>query len=309
MSFVTKGGGVSNLSGLTIDVDKDWAGKGISNLKELALAMAQGDLIVRGPAVLQRLIPGIANTMLTSAGPGALPFWGPGGTYLNRYIPAEFYLGAPGFVIVPVAHTQNIPTSVLTTAHNQAYLDDVAHNIKQLNPTITVPDAEAIVPIDQTDNEPAPIASEGGAQMLIDGAVADDGGALTDETAAARSGAANDMTLLPAAPAVGDAYMLGALYPAQRFWINIGVAGAGNWTLVMKYWNGAAWTATIGEIETSNQFQASGMKYWQHVPQGDWALHVVSGMNLYWVRIEVTNFVNIVTQPKGTQSWWEALMS
>jgi hypothetical protein len=116
------------------------------------------------------------------------------------------------------------------------------------------------------------------------------------------------MTLLPAAPAVGDAYMLGSTYKAHRLWLNVGTAGAGNWTLQLKYWDGAAWANAVDEIDTTNEFTASGLKYIQHTPQGDWASHAIQGMDLYWVRYEVVNFVNLVTQPKGTQAWWEHLV-
>lgn len=226
--------------------------------------------------------------------------------YFDRWYPTPVDL-SHAEAVIPVDHSQNQPAP-LSTLIRQSYVDDVAAFIKRLTPTMGLSDSETITTIDQSHNENIALGSEGGLQLLIAGAVADDGGVETDETAAARDATANDMTLLPAAPAVGDAYMLGATTKCAKFPINIGTAGAGNWTLVMKYWNGAAWVACVDEIDTSAQFQSSGLKLWQHTPQGDWALHVVQGMNLYWVRIEVTNFVNIVTQPLGTQSWSELLV-
>lgn len=227
--------------------------------------------------------------------------------YFDRILPATIG-GVNATAIVTVDQSVNKSLATLSTPHVESYIDAPASMIKRLTPTIASTDAQNVIAAaDQNHNENAPIAGEAGFQMLIEGAVADDGGVETDETAAARSPAANDMTLLPAVPAVGDAYMLGSSYKAHRFWINIGTAGAGNWTLSMKYWDGGAWVACVDEVENSAQFMTSGMRYWQHTPQGDWALKVIQGKNLYWVRIEVTNYVNIVTQPLGTQSWWEVL--
>ncbi len=304
MSVETKGGGITKLSELNIDADKDWQVKGISNLKELALGMIQGDLIVRGGGgVLVRLPAGVANLVLTSGGPGVIPSWQPGGTYFNRFFPANIGLSKT-VAVHPLDHAIN-KNGPLSSSYVDTYGDLPASMLKLLTPAVSLADVETVLAApDQVVNKNGPLTRQYSWQLVVGGAVADDGGVLTDETAAAQSGAANDMTLLPAAPAVGDAYMLGSAYPAARWPINIGTAGAGNWTLQMFYWNGA-WVAAVDEVETTAQFMAAGLKYWQHTPQGDWVTHVVSGMNLYWVRIEVVNFVNIVTQPKGTQAWYE----
>ncbi len=297
--------GINKLSQLGIDVDKDWNSKGITNIKELAASMTTGDLLVRGAGgILVRLPPDTANLVLTSGGPGVLPSWQPGGTYLNRYFPVDINLSQAA-AVAAINHSSN-KSAPIATLLRKNYVDDAANYIRRLSAALSLTDAETITTVDHNQNEGPVIGSEGGAQLLIAGAVADDGGVETDETAAARNVTANDMTLLPAVPAVGDAYMLGSTVKANRFHINIGTAGAGNWTLQMFYWNGA-WSACVDEVETSAQFMASGLKYWQHTPQGDWALHVVQGMNLYWVRIEVVNYVNVVTQPLGNQSWSEIL--
>jgi hypothetical protein len=87
MSLLIKSG-LSRLSELMIDADKDWRGQGITNIKELVPGMVRGDLVVKGSSgILERLSPGLANQVLTSGGPGIIPSWQPGGTYFNRYIP------------------------------------------------------------------------------------------------------------------------------------------------------------------------------------------------------------------------------
>ena len=75
MSLLLKPKGVRRLSELEIDADKDWAGKGISNLKELALSMAQGDVNFRGAAVIEKLAAGIAGQYLKTQGLNQPPVW------------------------------------------------------------------------------------------------------------------------------------------------------------------------------------------------------------------------------------------
>ena len=67
-------GGITKLSELEIDADKDWQGFGISNIKEVAAAMAKGDLPIGGS--MDKLTPGTAGEPLTSAGAGNTPTWG-----------------------------------------------------------------------------------------------------------------------------------------------------------------------------------------------------------------------------------------
>lgn len=65
----------TKLSELTIDADKDWDGKGISQLKELALGMQKGDVFFRQVGVLVKLSPGSIGHELTTHGPGLSIAW------------------------------------------------------------------------------------------------------------------------------------------------------------------------------------------------------------------------------------------
>ena len=67
--------GITKLSELIIDADKDWNGKGISNIKEVALAMAHGDVLFRGSTVISRLPPAAAGNFLQTRGPNRDPWW------------------------------------------------------------------------------------------------------------------------------------------------------------------------------------------------------------------------------------------
>ena len=68
--------GVTRLSGLEIDTDKDWGGYGIANLKELAAGMQRGDILQRGGSGgLEKISPGSIGFEITSNGPGHEVSW------------------------------------------------------------------------------------------------------------------------------------------------------------------------------------------------------------------------------------------
>jgi len=75
MSFIAKGGGVTTLSALNIDADKDWAAMGISNIKEVVLGMATGDIAYHDGTGIQVLTPGVIGTQLKTKGAGHNPIW------------------------------------------------------------------------------------------------------------------------------------------------------------------------------------------------------------------------------------------
>jgi len=141
----------------------------------------------------------------------------------------------------------------------------------------------------------------------VTGAVADDGGATTDETTEATNATANDMTLLPAVPAVNDAYYFGGDATFEGVDLNIGTAGAGVWTITWEYWNGAAWTALSGVKDNTDGFTAAaGPHSVTFTVPSDWATTTVGGIaTKYWVRGRVSAYTSITTQPKGTQTWTE----
>ena len=139
---------------------------------------------------------------------------------------------------------------------------------------------------------------------LMGGAVADDGGLQTDETVAANNDAANDMTLLPAVPAINDAYYFGDDITFPKLRLNPGTNGAGVWAIAWEYWNGAVWAALPNVNDETNGFRGgTGTKYVSWTLPGDWALTTVKGMNLYWVRARVSSYTSVAAQPRGTRSW------
>lgn len=310
MSLLIKAGGITKLSELTIDADKDWQVKGITNLKQVAAAMDTGDLAVRNGPVLVRFVPGNVGNVLISAGPGHLPTWAPAPGPLRVFIPAWISLThAEDIVPVGQSHNENAP---ITSPHFQTTGDDPANMVKRLTPAILCPDAEAIVPADQTYNKNASIGSELALEYEVGGAKLEDGGAFTDFLAEIRNVAANDVELLPVMTngglAVDDAFYFGLDRKWAQLWLNVGVGAVGNFALAHEYWNGGAWAALPGLVDNSGEFAVTGWNnmYWT-VP-GDWALKLVDGSNLYWIRCRVTSETTYTTQPLGTQALCEVIV-
>lgn len=132
-------------------------------------------------------------------------------------------------------------------------------------------------------------------------AIADDGGVTTDETTAAGNATVNDMTLLPAVPAVNDAYYFGSLSLFDSIGITIGTAGVGVWTITWEYWDGDSWDALAGVSDGTAGFTVTGRV--DFTRPDDWAQTTVATFSAYWVRARVSAYTSIVTQPKGTQAW------
>ncbi len=66
---------VTNLSELEIDVDKDWQGFGIKNVKELVSGMQKGDILVHDGINLVKISPANIGDELTSGGTGQHTTW------------------------------------------------------------------------------------------------------------------------------------------------------------------------------------------------------------------------------------------
>ncbi len=142
------------------------------------------------------------------------------------------------------------------------------------------------------------------ATHTMSGAVANDGGVLTDETAVSNSAAANDMTLLPAIPAVDDAYYFGADGMFNILTVNVGTNGSWTGTYAWEYYNGSAWVSVSGLVDGTTGFTAgTGNRSVTYTCPQDWQQVAVNGTSLYWLRFRVVTYTAVVTQPLGTQSW------
>ena len=72
-------GGITKLSELEIDTDKDWNSKGIFNLKELDAGMGKGDIVYHNGTRLAKLSPGTIGDELTSRDPFGIGWEAPPG--------------------------------------------------------------------------------------------------------------------------------------------------------------------------------------------------------------------------------------
>jgi hypothetical protein len=270
MTLFIKTNAVSRLSQLDIDADKDWGGKAITNLKGLAANMTQGDLFFRGPAVIQRLPPGVAGQFLITRGPGANPEWG---DYAGRVERILFLSTA-----IPGKNLSVIATGV------PGVQSTLSLGIQNTGLALSTPYA-------------IPLAC-GGAVYHDDSPLID-----TDETAQANNGTVNDIHLLPSPGAVGDGFYFGLDNPFDRVAINIGTAGAGTWTITWKYYNGITWTALTIKTDETAHFRTLGLKGCHWVRPADWTATLIAGKNLYWVKAEITAYTNMTTQPLGNQAW------
>jgi hypothetical protein len=106
-------------------------------------------------------------------------------------------------------------------------------------------------------------------QGLCNAAIADDGGAQTDETELSNNATIDDMTLTPATAVNGDAYLYGHSEEFTRLKQNISDVGSG-FTITWQYWNGA-WTALSGVIDGTSSFSTLGSNIVSWTAPGDWA--------------------------------------
>jgi hypothetical protein len=111
------------------------------------------------------------------------------------------------------------------------------------------------------------------------------------------------MNLLPAGnPNIGDAYYWGYERVFPSIFQDIGIAGAGTYTLAWEYSRGGGlWASCLDLVDGSNNFQNFGMNVISHTPQADWAADTIGGVaDKYWLRAKCTDAGTGYSQPKGT---------
>jgi hypothetical protein len=291
------GKGIRKLSELEIDADKNWQAKGISNLKELAPGMARGDLVIRGHSVLTRLPAGPVDYILASTGTGDIPQWipvpGPLEIFLPKMIladmdlsviPIDKVISETSLAVDTVIETTDIPT--------QAISMEIAENL-------------SVITIDNSISEESVTGTGLGFEIWqdVDGAVAEDGGGRTDETAEATNDTPNNMTLLPAPVKVDDAYYFGFDDEFDLVRLRQDTPGAGVWSTIWEYWNGSSWAGLANVDDPTDGFRPASTGLFDitwDIP-GDWEKKDIEGMELYWVRSRVDAFTSHTTQPKGTR--------
>ena len=192
MSLLLIGRGIKKLSELQIDTDKDWGGKGITNIRHVAEGAGIGHIVQHNGSILETLPPGLANYVLTSAGPGNRVVWMPGGMYLNRYFPVFITLSKATQKPFAASRVKNILSPMMAPYG----LEEIVNTgwFHRLEPAISILKGtqKPFIPT-YSENLPKNLAGRViSLDVPVNGAVADAGGVQTDETAAAKSGLSRD---------------------------------------------------------------------------------------------------------------------
>lgn len=137
--------------------------------------------------------------------------------------------------------------------------------------------------------------------QAVSAAISDDGGVFTDETADANEATADDVVLVPASPAVNDAFYIGYALQFEGIEVNTSTV-ATDGVVTWEYWNGSAWVALSGVVDNTNSFKVSSTQTVQWTRPTNWATTTVNSQGpFYYVRARVTTAGT--TTALGTQVW------
>jgi len=296
-----KGGGITKLSELIIDANKDWGAFLIKNLGVAvddadalekvqaileALLTTQGDILYRGASKAERLGGnyGLGYNFLHCTNTGQfLPEW----KDIEDLI--IYISGAVNRAVALPSLAIPVPVLSLLAAedHSGGGHPVVPDTLSIPLPIISVPTAA-----------PTSVNAVGGAVAHNDD-VGD-----SDETIPANEATANDMTLLPAGGAANDHYALGYANKYDAVVVNVGTVGA-DITLAFEYSKGAGvWGTLTTIVNEINSWKTAGKVWLTFVRPGDWAIDTLAGIvDLYWIRFRATVIGGAYVQPKGNQAW------
>jgi len=193
VSILVRGKAITKLSQLQIDCDKDWNGKGITNIKHIAEGMARGHVVQHNGLILESLPPETAANVLTSAGPGQKVVWAPGGTYLNRYFP----------VVVHLSHSTRKPfnaeksKAILSPLTVPYSIEDHLNPdwIERLEPELALSLLAGMFTPNHEQTKPSLVMDTSiQVDLPVGGAVTEVGGVLIDETPQAKLGLSIDQS-------------------------------------------------------------------------------------------------------------------
>lgn len=138
-------GGITKLSELTIDADKDWQAKEITNLKAIVASMVQGDIVYRGTSVLEKLAAGTLGQFLKTKGAAANPEWDSFDIFdkFREFIPwicldGFLFDGTAGYIIEPRGTYLQLSTNNTTNSYARIRTQDPWYNLLATGKVVTV---------------------------------------------------------------------------------------------------------------------------------------------------------------------------
>ena len=146
-------------------------------------------------------------------------------------------------------------------------------------------------------------------QGVVVAAIADDGGVLTDETTEASSNLTADMTLLPAIPALNDAYYYAHNEQFNQIKQDVStvLTFSAQPTILWEYWNGAAWVALAGVVDGTNGFETVGENIISYTLPVDWVTTTINAQGpLYYIRARLSVAGTITQTPIGNKATIDA---
>ena len=131
-----------------------------------------------------------------------------------------------------------------------------------------------------------------------------------DDTTDANDAGATDFNLAAAYPVLNDCtyFGLGEKFPMVR--VDVGTQGVATWTYLAEYWKSDLTWATVPAPITGGAglpTAAAGNQQVQFEPPSDWIANTAAngpnGQAGWFIRLRLTAFTSITTQPVGDQAW------
>ena len=132
-----------------------------------------------------------------------------------------------------------------------------------------------------------------------DAAIADDGGAFTDETADFASATTADVLIFPATPVAADAFYFGHIAKFTEIRVLVSTASTTG-TIVWEYYNGATWS-TLTLTSQHTNFSRVGLRVFTFAVPGSWATTTINSQGpFFYVRARLSVAGTTVVASQGS---------
>ena len=152
------------------------------------------------------------------------------------------------------------------------------------------------------ENEKVAVLSHTATNQLWDAGIREDDSASSfkDYTSKLNSETADDVPFFPAGAGVDDVFYFGSNKRFSKITLEIGVAGAGTYTVAWEYWDGLAWSAVAGLSDGTSALQIVGENVVSFTLPSDWEeTDVHTGSHLYFIRVK-RDGGTVTTNPLGS---------